>query len=307
MIIAKGEELLLYSFGENHPFNNSRIKAFFDNLIEIPNHLITKPHIAERKEIELFHIKEYVDFVIKSSEKGVGFIDYGDTPSFRGVYEASSWVVGTTLNLLKLINSGKGKMAFNPMGGLHHAMRGRAGGFCVFNDAGVAIEYLLKNGLERVLYVDIDAHHGDGIYYPFEDNPAVYIWDVHEDGHFLYPGTGFAGEKGKGKAYGTKVNVPLPPDSGDEELLAHISSLEELAKRSQPEWVILQAGVDGLVGDPLTHLKYSFDGYAKIIEIVKEIACFYASNRLLVLGGGGYNISNVSQGWLRLVKILNGG
>lgn len=307
MIIAKGEELTLYSFGESHPFNNKRVKVFFEKIGSLPENYFFKPRLATLEEISYFHTKDYINFVEKSSKTGYGYLDYGDTPSFIGVFKASSYVVGTTLSLLKLILENKTHYAFNPMGGLHHARRNCAGGFCVFNDIGVAIEYLVKQEFDSILYVDIDAHHGDGVYYPFEDNPNVYIWDIHEDGRYLYPGTGFADECGKGSAVGTKVNISLMPGSGDKDLYLNLYSLEKLAEKCKPKFVILQAGVDGITGDPLTHLNYTLSGYETVVSKVKEISDLYASKKLLVLGGGGYSLDNICSGWYSLIKILLGG
>src|SRR5690606_28933372 len=156
------------------------------------------PRRATREEIEYVHTPEYVDRVVELSERGTGYLDHGDTPAFPGVFEAAANVVGGTLRALADVVENPGRPAFIPIGGLHHAARGGAAGFCVFNDCGVAIEAARRvHGIRRVAYVDIDAHHGDGVFYGFEDDPDALFADLHEDGRFLYPGTGSREETGK--------------------------------------------------------------------------------------------------------------
>src|SRR6202044_3147635 len=163
------------------------------------------PREATYEELLAFHTPRYVDFVRERSATGQGFLDAGDTPAFRGVYEAAAYVVGATLNAMDAIMDGRCRRAFVPIAGLHHAARDRAAGFCVFNDCGVAIEQLKNAGLKHIAYVDIDAHHGDGVFYAFEHDAAVIFADLHEDGRYLYPGTGAAEETGRGAAVGTKL------------------------------------------------------------------------------------------------------
>ncbi len=215
-------------------------------------------------------------------------------------------MVGTTLLLAKQLIDSDEYYAFNPIGGLHHSMRNRAGGFCIFNDIGVTVEYLFKQGYKKILYIDIDAHHGDGVYYSFEMDNRLYIWDVHEDSRFLYPGTGLDSEIGIGPAEGTKVNINLLPGSGDKELLGYLTSLEEIFNRCKPEFVIFQVGVDGLEGDPLTQLKYSLNGYLEVIQKARELSLTYGNGKVLFLGGGGYNLNNINQGWSALIRTIAG-
>src|SRR4029077_7880234 len=170
---------------------------------------LVEPERADEEVLSLFHEKGHIEFVRKASTLGYGFLDQGDTPAFAGVLEAAEFAVGSTLACVEKVLSGEADHAFNPVGGLHHARPDRSAGFCVFNDIGVAIETLRRRGIERRLYVDIDAHHSDGVFYPFEQDRKVFIFDVHEDGRFLYPGTGKEIETGEGGAVGTKVNVPL--------------------------------------------------------------------------------------------------
>src|SRR5580700_11599347 len=176
-----GERLAKYSFGDGHPFGPDRYAAFvrefeeraLDERVEI-----LEPRMASYDELLSFHTAPYIEFVRERSANGQGFLDAGDTPAFRGIYEAAAYVVGATLNAVAAIMDGGCRRAFVPIAGLHHAGRDHAAGFCVFNDCGVAIELLRRNrGLTRIAYVDIDAHHGDGVYYAFEEDADVIIAD----------------------------------------------------------------------------------------------------------------------------------
>ena len=164
---------------------------------------VLAPVEATTEELERFHPRAYLDQVRVLSVLGEGFLDCGDTPAFPGVFEAGAYVVGTTLDACRRVMRGDLLHAFVPIAGLHHGRRDSAGGFCVFNDIGVAVEMLRHEfGIERVLYVDIDAHHGDGVFYEYESDPSLYIVDFHEDGRFLFPGTGDVSETGTGAAAG---------------------------------------------------------------------------------------------------------
>jgi acetoin utilization protein AcuC len=268
---------------------------------------ITVPVLGKEEQVTLFHEKEYVDFVKASSKRGEGFLDYGDTPSFKGVYEASLYTVGSSLDGLNLIMEGKVDHFFNPIGGLHHARRDRAGGFCVFNDSACAIEKaLIDYKLKTIAYVDIDAHHGDGVYYGFESNKHVIIGDVHEDGRFLYPGTGQVGETGEGDAKGTKMNSPLRPGSSDAEFIEAFDRIVKFIKEFNPEFIFFQCGADGLANDPLTHLQYSPKAHAFATQKLHDLAHEVCNGRLLAMGGGGYNPNNVEAAWMAVTEALIG-
>src|SRR5438270_826680 len=217
--VVLGERLARYGFGDGHPFGPDRHGVFvreFEARGLDKRVRVLEPRTASEEELRAFHSPAYLEFVRERSESGQGFLDAGDTPAFRGVYEAAACVVGATLSAVEAIMRGECRRAFVPIAGLHHAGRERAAGFCVFNDCGVAIELLKRQGLKRVGYVDIDAHHGDGVFYAFEEDPAVVFADLHEDGRYLYPGTGARQESGRGAAEGTKLNLPLPPGADDE-------------------------------------------------------------------------------------------
>ena len=306
--VVVSERLARYGFGDGHPFGPDRHAAFLREFESRGLHRrvqILEPRDASLEELLSFHTPLYVDLVKERSVSGQGFLDGGDTPAFRGVYEAASVVVGATLNAVAAIMNGQCRHAFVPIAGLHHAGRNHAAGFCVFNDCGVAIELLRRNsGLERIAYVDIDAHHGDGVFYAFEDDPGVIFADMHEDGRYLYPGTGASTETGKGAAAGTKLNLPMAPGSDDEafeqiwpRVIAHLEKFE-------PQFIILQCGADSLEGDPITHLRYSARAHGKAARELAQLAERLGHGRVLGLGGGGYNRLNLAQAWTAVVEGL---
>ncbi|MEM3538627.1 MAG: acetoin utilization protein AcuC [Nitrososphaerales archaeon] len=307
--IFLGEASLKYSFPNDHPLKSSRVENFWkllkEKLIDRENIKIIKPVIASEDILLLFHTKEYIDFVKKASEYGFGYLDFGDTPAFKGVFEAASYIVGSTLFGLDMIMRGELDHIFNPNGGMHHARRDRAAGFCVFNDAAIAIIHAKKTyNIKRILYVDIDAHHGDGVCYEFYDDPMVFTADIHEDGRYLYPGTGFSHETGSGEAIGTKLNIPLKPGSGDEEFKEAFTKVEEFAHRIKPELIIFQCGADGLKNDPLTHLNYTEEAHRYATKRLHSISHEICDGRIIALGGGGYNLDNVAKAWIEVVKGL---
>ena len=271
-----------------------------DELVEI-----VSPATAPRDDIESFHSADYIDQVIAQSADGVGFLDYGDTPAFPGVYEAAAWVVGSTLDAVDRLMDDRARRAFVPIAGLHHARRHTAGGFCVFNDCGIAIEILRsRHDINRIAYVDIDAHHGDGVFYAFEDDPEIFIADIHEDGRFLYPGTGGAHETGSGGAEGSKLNIPLSPGAGDDAFFDAWEQIEAHIDAAKPEFVILQCGADGLAGDPLTHLEYTAAAHRRAASRLCRLADRHAGGRILALGGGGYNPKGIADAWCAVVEEL---
>jgi acetoin utilization protein AcuC len=308
-----GEALARYGFGGSHPLGTDRLGAFWSRLQgeNVANVIIEEPAPGTEQDALSFHDKEYVDLVRAASRRGGVLLDRGDTPAFRGVYEVSLSVVGSTLAALDMVISGrdgKGRKvdhAFNPIGGLHHARRDTAGGFCVFNDIGIAIlAARRKHGIKRIIYVDIDAHHGDGVFYEFEDDPLLFFADIHEDGRHLYPGTGSELETGKGEAAGTKLNVTLEPGAGDDEFIRAFGRVERFVDDARPELIILQCGADGLAGDPITHLQYSAAAHRHAADSLHRLAHRHCSGRMLALGGGGYNRANIGAAWTEVVKSL---
>jgi acetoin utilization protein AcuC len=310
VVLIAGDELATYGFPNGHPFGPDRYAAFMTQMQRSPRFAeLTRvaPRQATRAELEYFHTPAYVDRVIALSERGRGLLDGGDTPAYPGVYEAAAFVVGGTLEALGAIMAGRAKRAFIPIGGLHHAARDTAAGFCVFNDCGVAIEAARKRyGVDRVAYVDIDAHHGDGVFYAFERDADVAFADLHEDGRFLYPGTGNRSETGRGPAEGTKLNVPMPPGAGDDAFVAAWEEVERYLDAARPELILLQCGADSLAGDPITHLQYSAEAHAHAARRLGALADRHANGRVLAMGGGGYNRANLARAWTRVVEELAG-
>jgi acetoin utilization protein AcuC len=306
--VVLGERLASYSFGGGHPFGRDRYAAFvreFEGRALDERVQLIEPRAADAEELLSFHTPAYVDFIRERSASGEGFLDAGDTPAFRGVYEAAAYVVGATMNAVDAIMRGRCRRAFVPIAGLHHAARDHAAGFCVFNDCGVAIELLRRRaGLKRIAYVDIDAHHGDGVYYAFEDDAAVIIADIHEDGRYLYPGTGAAHETGRGAAAGTKLNLPLPPGAGDSEFAEVWPQVIEHLTRFEPQFLLLQCGADSLEGDPITHLRLTAASHGRAARELCELAERLGHGRVLAMGGGGYNPGNLAQAWSAVVENL---
>lgn len=304
--VCLGEELARYAFGQGHPFSPARYGAFRDELVRrgLDARVVRcDPRVASAEEIAWFHTPAWVARVAEQSRTGAGFLDYGDTPAFPGVYEAAATVVGTTLAALERVMSGDARRAFTPIGGLHHARRDGAAGFCVFNDCGVAIDALRRRyGVRRIAYVDIDAHHGDGVFYAFESDPDVVIVDFHEDGRWLYPGTGAADETGRAAARGSKLNVPLPPGAGDEAFLDRWSGAEDFLERARPEFVLLQCGADSLAGDPITHLAYTETAHRHAAARLCALAERHCDGRILAMGGGGYALPNIARAWTAVVE-----
>lgn len=305
LCVYLGQALQRYNFGEDHPFGPFRHAAFAEALegLELGQAVkICPPQAAEEDQIEWFHAPAHVARVKALSESGSGYLDLGDTPAVPGIYDAAATVVGTVLAALDAVLEGRCRRAFVPIAGLHHARRDRAAGFCVFNDCGVAIEALRRKGIRRVAYVDIDAHHSDGVFYGFEADPELFYVDFHEDGRFLYPGTGFATETGKGKAQGSKLNIPMRPGADDADFLAAWEKAERFIRDATPEFILFQCGADSLAGDPLTDLEYSEKVHAHVAEALCRIADESCGGRIVALGGGGYDLDNITRAWAAVVQ-----
>jgi acetoin utilization protein AcuC len=302
-----------YDLGPDHPFSE-RSRALAADLLASASQThdpssiewIRRVSPAPRSLLETFHRPEYVEYV----ERASGFmtpilLDAGDTPSFPGCFEEAARIVaGADQALARVMETSR--PAFHPAGGLHHARPERASGFCIFNDVAIAVARAASAG-HRVAYVDIDAHHGDGVMYGFYDSGRVLDIDIHQDGRTLFPGTGFPVESGDGDGAGLKVNAPLPPLSGDEALLPLFRRLvPPLVREFRPEVIVLQHGVDGHVGDALAQLQYTPPAYAEIDATMLALAREVAGGRLLVTGGGGYRPSAVSRVLARAGLLLAG-
>jgi acetoin utilization protein AcuC len=306
VFVYRGTALSSYGFGNDHPFGTDRHDAFHTELANAGLGAAIRyaePRRASVDALALFHTPEYIERVLQLSGEGRGFLDAGDTPAFPGIFEAASDVVGTTLAAVDAVMRGETLRAFVPIGGLHHAARAGAAGFCVFNDCGVAVEYLRReHGLHRIAYVDIDAHHGDGMFYGFEDDPELLFADMHEDGRFLYPGTGSAEETGIGLAKGTKLNIPMAPGADDRDFTVAWARIVEYIDSGSPDFIIFQCGADSLAGDPLTHLNYSEEAHAAAAASLCRLADRHCGGRIVGTGGGGYNRRNLARAWTRVVE-----
>lgn len=315
------EELLKYKFNSDHPFNQHRLKVTVDLLTRINSldaQQIIKPRMASDEELLLIHDPNYVEAVKKAGHGQLSkemADNYGlgteDTPIFPNMHEASAQLVGGTLTAVDQVMSGKAVHALHLGGGLHHGFRGKASGFCIYNDSAVAIKYLLEKYQARVLYVDTDAHHGDGVQWSFYDDPNVCTLSIHETGRYLFPGTGNVNERGQGKGYGYSFNIPVDAFTEDESwLFAYQNALREVAAFFKPDIIFTQNGADAHYYDPLTHLSASMKIYREIPKLAHEIAHQYCDGRWVAVGGGGYDIWRVvprawSLIWLEMTENAN--
>jgi acetoin utilization protein AcuC len=301
-----------YDYGPTHPLRIIRLKLTYDlikayGLLNLPPVQFIPTIKAEEENLMAFHSDEYLNILQKANEGSLLGDAYlyglgpGDNPIFPGLYDWSLLVTGATLQAVDFVAEGKGEIAFNIAGGLHHAMRSRASGFCYMNDPVIGIMRLLSRG-KRVAYIDIDAHHGDGVQKAFYETNQVLTISLHETGHTLFPGTGFEYEIGEGEGEGYSVNLPFPPFTGDEIYLwAFEEVVPELIRAFQPDVVVTQLGVDTFYDDPLTNLHLSIWGYEKVLKRIKDLA-----PKWVALGGGGYNISNVARAWTLAWGVMNG-
>jgi acetoin utilization protein AcuC len=300
--LVTGDALSRYGFSGNHPFGADRQGAFLDEARRRGLLDRTEPirpsAPASRQVLERFHTADFVELVATAEARGIAWLDDGDTPVFPGVYEAAATVVGSAVETLGRVIAGEFLRTLQPVGGLHHARRDAAAGFCVFNDIGVLVETLrMVHGVRRVAYVDIDVHHGDGVFYAFEDDPGLVMADIHEDGRHRYPGTGHAHETGRGVASGSKLNLPLPRGAGDDAFIEAWAHVEAHLDRHAPEFFLFQCGADGLAGDPLADLALSPRAHRHAAEGLRRLADRHAGGRLMAFGGGGYHRGNLASAW----------
>ena len=305
------DEFLKFDYGPTHPFKISRLKLTYElikayGLLSLPNTCSIEAREADDEEILLFHNREYIE-ILKAANVGIEVpnayyygLGPGDNPTFKGLFDWSKLVTGASLQAASLVDSGVVDISFSISGGLHHAMASRASGFCYINDIVIAIMSLLKKG-RRIAYIDIDAHHGDGVQEAFYSTDKVLTISIHETGEMLFPGTGFEYETGSGKGEGYSVNIPMPPSSDDELFIYAFNEIvPSLIKRFGPDIVVTQLGVDSFHSDPLAHLNYTNNGYCEVIKKIKEI-----SPKWVALGGGGYDIANVAKAWTLAWAIMN--
>ncbi|HMM75796.1 MAG TPA: acetoin utilization protein AcuC [Gammaproteobacteria bacterium] len=297
-----------YGFPPPHPFSRDRQAAFLREarargLLERVRRLPSR--LASDEELVRFHTAAHIARVKTAAEAGLAALDDGDTPVFAGLHAAAARVVGTALEACARIVAGEIDMSLQPIGGLHHARRERAAGFCVYDDCGVVIETLRRvHGVRRIAYVDIDAHHGDGVFYGFEADPELIFADIHQDSRTLFPGTGLASETGKGAAGGTKLNLELPPGAGDEAFRAAFTRVEAHLEAHAPEFILFQCGADGLAGDPLAQLALSPAAHRHAAARLRRAAERHAGGRLMAFGGGGYAAANFAPAWCEVLAAL---
>jgi acetoin utilization protein AcuC len=264
-----------------------------------PNVRVLEPPPADDALIELVHEPAFVDATRRAGagEPGAwGRFGYGpgDNPVFSDMHAAAAVVVGGSVGAARAVWREGFDHAFNAAGGLHHAMPARASGFCVYDDPAVAIAWLLREGAERVAYVDVDVHHGDGVQAIFFDEPRVLTISIHESGAYLFPGTGFEDERGRGAAEGTVVNVPLEPLTGDDGWLAAFREVvPERVRAFRPDVLVTQLGCDTHVTDPLAHLRLTTGAYREADGILHALAHEAAGGRWVATGGGGYQWARV--------------
>jgi len=305
------DRLAAFDYGESHPMKPERLRLTREliealGLDRLPSSNFIEARSATIEELLLFHTPEYLK-ILKEADSGLIPADgaqhglgYSDNPVFKGVFEWSAFCAGASLQAAELVASGKAEIAFNISGGLHHAMPERASGFCYINDAAVAIKYLAGLG-KRVAYVDIDAHHGDGVEAAFYSTDSGLTVSVHESGEWLFPGTGAAADIGTGAGRGFSVNVPLPPSAGDDLFLkAFEEVVEPVVKEFAPNILVTQLGVDTFETDPITHLRLTTNGFEKAVSRFREMNLPWVA-----LGGGGYDIGNVARAWTLAWAIMN--
>jgi acetoin utilization protein AcuC len=298
--------------GPQHPLKPERLQRTHELLegyevFSNPEVQLVAPRPATQEELELFHTSEYLGAVraLSSGDIVESPIRYGfgpgDNPVFAGMFESESLKVGAAVQAAKLLLDGKCQTAFSYSGGLHHGGPNFASGFCVFNDAAVAIQWLLERGL-RVAYLDIDVHHGDGVQDAFYHTDQVLTISLHQDGRTLFPGTGFIEETGHGAGEGYAVNVPLPPGVDNAGyLLAFDNIVPQLLSRFEPDVLVTQLGVDTHMADPLANLMLTTHGHTALFERIKSFGY-----RWLALGGGGYAIDVVPRSWTLAAGIMAG-
>jgi acetoin utilization deacetylase AcuC-like enzyme len=300
-----------YDFGPEHPLRPERCRALFDLLRETRllrgrRVRIVEPPPAADEDLLLAHSAEYIDTVhalsdgaqdrARAEAAGLG---EGDTPAFAGMHEAAALLVGGTLHAVRSVMRGETAHAFNPGGGLHHALRARASGFCIYNDLAVAIAAVVQEFGTKVLYLDFDVHHGDGVQAAFYDDPRVLTLSFHETGKYLFPGSGEVLELGTRAGLGCSVNVPLAPFTQDDSWLAAVEGLVPgLAEQFAPDLIVSQFGCDAHTWDGQAHLRLTTRAYARAARLVHELAHTHCGGRWVATGGGGYDaIRVVPRAW----------
>jgi acetoin utilization protein AcuC len=303
-LVWYGDDAPWYDHGPQHPLRPARViltRQLIHDFAIVDGRRVREvtARDATADELRLVHTERYIDAVLRAGhgERGrwwqFGF-GPGDNPIFPNMHEAAVRVVGASLVAAEAVWSGRVEHAFNPAGGLHHAMPERASGFCVYDDPAVAVAWLLANGARKVAYVDVDVHHGDGPQAVFYGDPRVLTVSLHQDGRTLFPGTGFVDETGSGEAVGTKVNVPLPPFTGDAGWLAAFRAVvPPLVEAFAPDVLVTHLGCDTHHSDPLANLSLTTAAYRETARALHDLAHRVAEGRWVATGGGGYQWATV--------------
>ncbi|MDX2340135.1 acetoin utilization protein AcuC [Micrococcus sp. NPDC078436] len=310
--------LLRYRFSAEHPMAPLRLDLTHRlvdalGLLDAPHVSILQPPVATDDELAAVHGREYIAAVRAasaqtSSDDAAHGLGTEDCPVFPDLHESAARIAGGSLVAAEAVWSGRVSRAVNFAGGMHHAARDKASGFCIYNDCAVAIQRLLDLGAERVAYVDVDAHHGDGTQAIFYDDPRVLTISVHETGMSLFPGTGFANETGGPAAEGTAANVAVPPRTGDAGFLRAVHAVvPPLLQAFAPDVIVSQHGCDSHHADPLADLRLTVDGQRQLAFDMADWAERFAHGRWLATGGGGYNpLKVVPRAWTHLTAAVLG-
>jgi len=302
-IFLYNPSVVQYDYGTSHPFRLERIWLTEHlcrrlGLFEGPGREVRSFDPATREELLVAHDSIYLD-VLESVSLGIHTptlflhgLGSGDNPVFPGLWEYALYTAGGTLTAARVVGAGEADRVFHPGGGLHHATRRRASGFCYVNDVVVGIDHLLALG-KRVFYFDLDAHHGDGVEQAFYENPRVFTCSVHQDGRTLFPGSGFLNEIGRGEGTGYAANIPLLPWMADDAYLRIWDEVvEPLVRNFEPDVLVTELGADALQGDPLASLGLHLKGWWAILERIAAL-----ERPWLAVGGGGYDLANAMRAW----------
>ncbi len=311
-----------YDLGTDHPLAPVNRELAIDlirmyGMLDRDDVTVLPPGTCDEDLIARVHTPAYMAQVRRYSaqpalahafEAGMwGLAAGGDTPAFAGMHEAAVAVCGASVTASMEVWEGRATRVFSAAGGLHHAFANKANGFCIYNDAAVAIQALLDAGAERVAYVDVDVHHGDGTQFIFYDDPRVLTCSVHESGRYLFPGTGALDERGVGKGAGTSVNIPLPAYAGDGPYMRAIEDVIVPAVRDfAPDIIVTQDGVDPHHQDPLAHLQVRMATFPRLWRVLHDMADEVTDGRWIALGGGGYNVDVLPRAWALLFAEMTG-
>ncbi|MEP9391426.1 acetoin utilization protein AcuC [Gordonia sp. VNQ95] len=313
------EDFLSYRWAHTHPMNPVRLAltmTLANSFGVLDDVDLAPPLQIDDDQLAVVHTRDYID-AVRAVGSGTASLSgpllerlFGlgdaDNPVFDGMHEAARLLVGGTLAAAQAVASGSVRRAVNIGGGMHHAMKSRAAGFCIYNDCAVAIRWLLDNGFDRIAYIDIDAHHGDGVQAEFVADPRVMTISLHQHPATLWPGTGWPTEIGDDDAHGTAVNLPFMPGTQDRLWLRGFHAVvPSMIAEFRPQILISQCGADSHRADPLTDLALTVDGQRAAMIAMRELAERYCEGRWIAVGGGGYGVVNVvPRSWTHLLGVV---